>query len=712
MKRQAFLLGLFSVGGQVLILRELISSFNGDELFIGTALFGWLLSVAIGALLGGGLLLRAKVRFLFMAGGVLLPVMIIAARLCPMPVTLSSGEIVPFVYAALFSIFLMMPIGFISGWLFPVISRKEHRPAASIVMVYLFEGFGAFVGGLIIALLVGRIYSTLAMSFLLAFVVILGYRKPGSNLMLFIRLALLVFYFLILWKGIPKIDEMLEGLKYDGFETETVFDTPYGHQAILSRDSLIILKSDNNTEAVWPDLETAENILIPPLLYLPEMDEINILYLGRAEFGITQLADSLKNVNINMLDPRAGLSWKIKDIIPDGVVKNSIEADPISYFSKSRIQAKYDIIIINVGPPDNYKNSRLLSLHFLLLTQKLLKPGGILFIPTEYDSDRYITSEVATILSVTRNTLSDALYLTHFWPGVKTAIFASDSSVFNMSLDSLTAGINRLNYSPRYISEYFLADRLEKIKTERLSDALSESDKENIIEFPILTYLQSIYRSKAAGVDQKIVPYILNKPYWLLILPVFIISFYVVQIVNKSRRRRYGLFLYFTAGLVSLSAELITFYLYQSLSGSLYIEMAALIGSFMLGLALGVYYSCRINKENLEFPSLLLLLTSQLILLATYDKIGYQSQLVYYTFFLFTTALATGSLFVAASDRYYYGQSDKNRGLGYAVELIGSAIGALLTTTILLPVIGLFWLLILIILLIIFALAGSVLTAK
>jgi hypothetical protein len=42
MRRLAFLLGFYSACGQVLLLRELVSSFNGDELFIGTALFGWL----------------------------------------------------------------------------------------------------------------------------------------------------------------------------------------------------------------------------------------------------------------------------------------------------------------------------------------------------------------------------------------------------------------------------------------------------------------------------------------------------------------------------------------------------------------------------------------------------------------------------------------------------------------------------------------------
>ena len=65
MNRQGFLLGFFSTGAQVLLLRELVSSLNGSELFIGTALFGWLIAVAAGAYLGG----RASA---FLDGGLLL----------------------------------------------------------------------------------------------------------------------------------------------------------------------------------------------------------------------------------------------------------------------------------------------------------------------------------------------------------------------------------------------------------------------------------------------------------------------------------------------------------------------------------------------------------------------------------------------------------------------------------------------------------------
>jgi spermidine synthase len=198
-----------------------------------------------------------------------------------------------------------------------------------------------------------------------------------------------------------------------------------------------------------------------------------------------------------------------------------------------------------------------------------------------------------------------------------------------------------------------------------------------------------------------------------LLVPVvslLILIFFFVSVSLRKRRRYFGLFLYFIAGIVSLSAELISFYLYQSLAGSLYSEIAVLIAVFMLGLALGTYYSCRINKENLEYPALLLLLTAMVVFFATYDIISTGVLLFYHVCFLFTTALATGSLFVAATDRFYYGRAGANRGIGYSLELIGSSMGALLATTVLLPIMGLQLLLISIIILTAMALVGAIAT--
>jgi spermidine synthase len=710
MKRRAFLLGFFSVGGQVLLLRELVSSLNGDELFIATALFGWLLSVAAGAGLGGKRNLKAKPGSLFLAGILLLPAMIVAARLCPLLVTKVPGEIIPFTTAALLSMMLMVPVGIISGWLFPVIAREEHRPAASIVMVYLVEGIGAFVGGVVIAALAGSVYSTLGMALVISIVAITFFHLPNGQLKIILTAAAVLLLLSVVRYLVPYLDRNLDGIKYISYEIEESFDTHYSHQSIISQGNTLILLTDNSVEAVYPDLASSENFLIPPLLYKPDAGDI--LYIGRPEFGVTQLAERLPDVNITSLDPRRGLTSAVSQIIPLSGDMLKIEDDPVSFFTRREPVSKFDIIIFNIGEPDNYKNSRFLTGAFLSIAKKQLSRDGIVFLPTRYDTDRYISFEKKNVLQIIYNTLVASFTYVDFWPGEMTLFFASDDPLFDMPVDTLVDRTGGLGYTPEYINIDYLSDRLSDFKRDKLSAALSGQSDLNSIEKPVLTYYQAVYRSQSAGVDRKIVPFLFRKPIWVIGLPIIIAILFVTVTVARRRRRAYGLFLYFVAGFVSLTVELISFYLYQSLAGSLYSEMAVLIGVFMLGMALGAYYSCRIGKENLEFPALLLLFTAAVLFFATYDRVIPRVLLMYYVFFLFTIALATGSLFVAATDRYYFGRAESNRGTGYALDLVGSSLGALLTMTVILPLIGLPWLLISLIFLIVMALAGAYFTFR
>ena len=708
MNRKAFLLGFFSIGGQVLLLRELVASFNGDELFIGTALFGWLVAVAIGAGIGGIKKINAGTLILFIVGVLMLPLSIVLTRLSPLIIISSPGEVIPFSTAALLSMAAMFPVGFLSGWIFPAITREGHRPAKSIVQVYLFEGIGAFVGGVAIAALTGFIFTTLAMACALGCVTLFLYLMPFDNRKIIVITPILLLVLVGIKISIPLLDTELDKIKYHSFKIEKSFDTHYGHQTILSRNEMITLMTDNTAEAAFPNPADAESDLLPPFLYKP--DSKNVLYIGRVEFGVMQLADSLSNVKLSALDPRKKLSEVLNEIIPEVGNINRIDNDQLSYFLKHRLISKYDIIILNPGEPDNHKTGRLLTVEFLKQVRGSLEEDGILFYPAPYDSDRYISTEKSIILATIYNTLRQAFNYVVMWPGETTFYFASDDSLINIPPEHVIPESDRLTYKPQYINSYYLPDRMGELKTARLSSAIPVTDRFNTLNQPLLPYYQAVYRSTADSIDRKLIPFILENRFLLFGLPVIILALLLILILRRKRRRAFGLFLYFIAGIVSLSLELVSFYVYQSTSGSLYSEMAVLIGSFMIGLALGTYYSLRINKENLEYPALLLMLTAVAFYYTTFDKIGVGFTLIYHICFLITTAMATGSIFVAATDRYYYGKSDSNRGVGYAFEIAGSAIGALTAVTIILPLIGLQWLLISMVFLLTVTLVAAVAT--
>ncbi|UCD16415.1 MAG: hypothetical protein JSV44_08080 [Candidatus Zixiibacteriota bacterium] len=709
MTRKAFLLGFYSIGGQVLLIRELISAFGGDELFIGTSLFGWLLAVALGSYLGGRKRALLGSEMLFIAGAIFLPLTIIASRFSPFLYSDVIGESVPFTTAALISMVLMFPVGLISGWLFPAINREGYRPSASIVKTYLFEGIGAFVGGLAIMALVGWVFSTLAMAVALG-VVVMGFLFFAPTKRNAVIISLGVLAVLVGVKILsPVIDGYLDAVKYASYRVEASFDTHYSRQAVLSRENARVLITDNVIEAVYPEARITEYDLLPPLLYQP--DARHILYLGRAEFGAMQLADSLPHLTLSSLDPRRILSMTLDDILPRSGSIIRIDADPISYLSQINAVTKYDIVVLNAGAPDTYKISRYFTPWFFSKLKVIMAENGILYVPTRYDTDRHISREKQRLLSILHATLRRSFRYVAVWPGETTLFFACDDSLINLPFDSIPGRIPALAIAPAYITSYFLGDRFSEFKIARLRDALDSLHSVNNVNRPILPHYQALFRAKARGLDTAAIPFILEKPWWLLMLPIFIAVFFVFAVFRRDRRRHYGLFLYFVAGAASLTLELISFYVYQSFAGALYSEMGALIGSFMLGLAVGTFYSQKIDSDNIEFPALLLLLTATVIFLATFKRVDTNLLLYYNLLFLFTSAAATGSLFVAATRRYYFGKPEVNRGAGYALELVGSSLGALLAMTILLPVIGLQWLLGGVALFVGIALAGAMVTS-
>ncbi|MCP4567247.1 MAG: hypothetical protein GY841_06680 [FCB group bacterium] len=709
MRKQAFLLGLFSIGGQVFLLRELVATFHGDELFIGTALFGWLVAVAIGAVLAGRLKYPIDLRLLFALGAVLLPMMIIAVRLIPFWATDIVGEVIPFTQASMISILAMLPIGIISGMIFTFVSDKGGRAAESIAIVYLFEGLGAFIGGLAVTFATGGPVSSLVAAAMLGVLISASvYLENSIRRQVIVGVAMVAAAVLII-AAFPALERRIDRAVYEPYNIIESFDSHYGRHAILERGAEKVFLTNQVIEAIYPDVETNENLLVPVWIYNPDIKLV--LYIGRAEFGIAELAVGM-GLQLTTIDPRSELNERLSRWFSSPASTNHIDEDPVKYFSSYGIDRLYDLIIIDASELDSYLDSRYFTEEFLTSAGRWLNEDGILYIPTAYDSDRHLNADKRRALSVIHNTLKQVYPKVGYWPGGRTLFFASLRHDFDLPTDSIMARVERLALSPQYIHPNYLIDRLEQMKMERLRAAVGEYDEINSLTRPMLPHIQAMMNSRLDSFDRRLIGFVLGQSWWILFLPFMILIVFAVCLVRLGKGERYSLFLYFVAGLVSLSLELICFYLYQSTAGSLYSEMAVLIGVFMLGLSLGTYYALKVGDRPVEFPALVMLVTTVMIFIFSYESVVGDVLLLYYSLFLLVTALATGTLFVGATNRYYNVRIRANRGVGYGWELIGSSIGALLTTTVLLPVIGLHWLLWSLVILLAVTFAGAVITAN
>jgi hypothetical protein len=91
---------------------------------------------------------RIDPGILFLSGVLLLPLSP-GIRFLPLSITSTVGEMIPLTAAAPLSVLVMAPAGLISGLLFPVIAREGRDSGRAVASVYLSEGLGAFVAGLV-----------------------------------------------------------------------------------------------------------------------------------------------------------------------------------------------------------------------------------------------------------------------------------------------------------------------------------------------------------------------------------------------------------------------------------------------------------------------------------------------------------------------------------------------------------------------------------
>ena len=686
----ALTLGFFSIGAQTLLLKAITSTFGGDEILIGTALFGWLTVVALGAWWGGRWR-RVSVTVWFVAGFVLLPIMAAAARLSPLIVADSALETVRLGVTIAVSIAAVAPVAFVSGWLFAAISRGGWKPGEATAETYLWEGLGAFAGGGLVTLVTGPILSTSGSVLLLDLIGVASLLARRLPQRLVVRLVLLlssVLVAVLLPSLSRRIDVALDSRRFPGYEVLASFDTPYSHQSLLRREGALILVTDDRVEVHNADQAAAEQALLPPLLYCPSAG--SILYFGRAELGLAQAATQCSSAELMAVDARRQLSFVLDQYLPQRVPLVRLDNEPLAFCVGQGRAVEADVVVVPLGASSSYLATRLVSVEALARIKRVLSPGGVLMITTVFDTDRFVSEQAAAALGCIVQALRIQFRAVWLWPGEATLIFASDDSTRIAPPDTLLGRLDALRCQPLYMRSEVVAECLDQFRVDRLNDALKGASLPHSVNRPLLMHRQLVFQSRTYF-EGRLAAALLERSWWLVGLAGILLLHLLRPLAiasGQKRQRSLGTGLFFIAGSTSIVLELVALYIYQSLAGSLYSHLGLLIGCFMLGLAVGTYSATQLAPRGCDLSALVLMLAATAVLALTWSLIPAEVALGYYACFLIAAATATGALYVAAT-RHYYGDSFQgNYGAGYALELIGSGLGSLLTLTFLLPMIG------------------------
>lgn len=664
--------GISSVVTQLLIIREFLAQFQGNEFIIALILFNWLVLGGIGTILARWVTrdLRAatvnRLGWLSLILAGMPAVQILAIRFLR-DVFFIHGSSVGFYPTLSYSFLIIAPyclmIGFVLPYsLFVIRAEKPDYPGARI---YIIDNLGDVSGGALF-------------SFALVFLV-----TPLKAVFL-ANLPLLVTAFLLLsrnfsrsriaiWLGTGMTFIILIAVIF--LEPASLLQ-PSGRLVYYkeSRYGRIEVQKDQEQFTLFvggvpmfgtQNLSMAEETIHYPLSQLPRVQ--NILLIS-AEGGMMTELEKYRPASIDYveLDPKvAEVEFRFKMIkkIPGLKV---IHQDGRAYLADSN--KIYDAIIVNLSEPDTYQINRFFTDRFFDLARRHLAPHGVLSFAMK-GFENYLAEPQRQKLSSLYNTVNDYFRHVLLLPGQK-IFFLCSSQPLNTDIPALLA---RKNIPTRYIKGYYYGN-LTHERIERLNALIDPLTPKNRDDYPQLMRLMF---------QQWFAKFSTSPTAFIAILAV-VCMVYLIRISAEE-------FVLFSTGFTVMGSELLVIFAFQIFFGYIYFQIGIIVTVFLAGLLPGAWFGQRFryrSKQTLALADGLLILLMGVLIVALRQG-SYRLPVSFFLFYGFVVSLICGFQFPVAL--YLRGGDAPAVTQTFSADLIGAAFGTLITSVVLIPYFGIIW---------------------
>lgn len=730
-------LGISSIIAQVIVIRELMISFFGNEFFIGWILFTWLFWVGIGSLLFGKLFTKnLNISKVFVSCHILValffPLEIYLIRLSKNIIGGVPGEIPNLIPALLYAFLIIAPLCLILGLQFTIANRAWNSMLKKVKLSYLlgksyfYETLGFIIGGLIFSYFLifvneFKISGILACLNLLAAGFILFLIRDRLTIFKIAAIVLLIISVgIFVWAKV--INTETTKLRFPNQQLVESKNSTYGNIAVTKTNSQynfyetgLLLGSDK--EEIFN-----EYLIHFPLLY--HSNPKNILLIGAGFNGA--LKEVLKyqpsKVYYLELDPqlieitKKYISPEFRQYIEDKRIK--ITGLDGRYFLKTT-KEKFDVIIINLPDPSTALINRFYSQEFLKEIKAHLAPYGILATHLS-SSPNYLNQELENLQASLYNTIKQAFPYLIILPE-DTSFFIASQGNLNYDPELLIQRLKERNIKNNFVTENYIEYRLTNDRIETVLTALKTNvnAKTNKDQHPISYYYNFTYwishfhsgLAKFLGSISKINFIWIIALFILLVIPSFILK---EKFIKKKNLLPLAMAV---AGFSLMAAEIIIIYAFQVFYGYLYYKIGLIITALMAGMAIGIWLGTRkISKAKIK--SLikvhgLIIVFCLVFLLGSWFlfKTSPQPSLIIEMVFLGGGALIgaiVGFEFPIINKLYLKQKPRPKRtrraGVIYGADLLGSCLGASLVSIFIIPIFGIFQALILLVILNIFIL--------
>jgi spermidine synthase len=746
------LIGFTAIIAQIVLMRELMVVFYGNEISLGLMLASWLLWTAIGSSLFGRLSRRLKPRALMAGLQVLIsltfPVTILAARTSRGAFQPIAGEILgpgPMFLTSLASLSVLCVL---SGWSFAAGSRLYADEMGTSIAtgtgsVYLLEAAGSGLGGLLASLLFIRYLTSFEIAAVVALLNLLAaaslvIRAPSVRRAAMAALAA-VFAFVVYPMVVPRLEAISLARLWQGFRLVVTRNSVYGNLAVVGTEGSRSLYENGLVVFTVPDREAAEEAVHFALLEHPSPRRL-LLIGGGVAGGVAEALKhpSVERVDYVEIDPTildlAGEyfrdEWTPARADPRVVIHN---LDGRLFLKTT--QSTFDVIIVHLPDPQTAQLNRFYTVEFFREAAQKLRPGGILSFQVT-GAENYISAELAEFLRCLNQTLRRVFPEVAAIPGASIHFFAaSRAEVLTTDPEVLTERLRARNLQTMYVREYYfpfrmMPDRMQDLESQMQPRADTPVNRDFA---PIAYYFDvALWSSRFHQRYRQWFESVARIRFSALMIWL-VVAFSALTVLawwwsrakvsggersdsslpGERRQKIAAAFCVAAMGFTLIGLEILLLLGFQAIYGYVYHQLALVIAAFMVGMAAGSWRGLRrLGEANGQMSEALVTRTeirgltglqiaaasSPLLLYLLFVSVaGVESPLglflvsqILFPALALLSGMLGGYQFPLASRIYFAGAEKSTRSPGtlYALDLLGAALGAVLLSAYLFPVFG------------------------
>ncbi|MBC7227574.1 MAG: methyltransferase domain-containing protein [Thermoflexales bacterium] len=702
-----FALGFTTAIAQVLLVRELVAVFYGNELVLGLILAAWLAWGALGAGLAGRFASCShKTGHRIMAGGLallgLLPALqMLLVRAARGLLRVPPGALVEFGPMVGTVALAVAPVCLLAGALFPLLARRLAETGHPAGQAYLWECVGAAVGGILFSFVLIRYLDPfqtagLILTVDLAAALLIGFRLPTSGFRLTptgFRLTPTSFLLPTISFLLPTISFLLTApllhratLRWQWSDLAFAADSPYGRIVVQARESQRVFYENGvlmfETQGTRP-----EEVVHLPLLAHPAPREV--LLIGGAAAGNLReaLRHPLAHVTVVESDPLLLRAARLHLPPEEAAVLDDPRVTVVLSDGRRFVQTArrtFDVVILDLPEPSTGALNRFYTEEFFREVRAVLNPGGILALGLPA-AENYWSPELArrngSVYHTLRAVFSHVLVL----PG-GTTYFLASADPLEADPERWGARLAERDIPTRwvtaaYIRYLFTTDRFAQVREtlEGTAGVRLNRDLMPICYYYDLALWLSRFTPRLRGFFERTDLLRLGWVALALVVPVGL---------SRLRRRWAVPIAVGGAGLAGMMLEMVLLLAFQVRYGSLYARVSLMVAAYMVGMVLGSRWGSARRWGPLTARRALAALMGTLTLAAALPLLlrWPLPEVVFPLLTLFVGGWGGAAFPVAL--RAEEGDVGRAAGRLYGADLVGGCLGALLGGTFFIPLLG------------------------